>query len=106
MVPLIAIVVAFSWLATGYIRLEQGVLGIARQSWTKAEQSLQAAEALLPWSHEVHYQLAALYSRIGQSQGDEAYMNRAKAEIQTAATMIPENRHYQELLQQAEKQEK
>lgn len=100
--PLAVVVIAFSWLTLGYIRLENGVSAIARQDWELAEQSLHTAATLLPWSHEAHYQLAALYSAIAQSEGEASYMMKAVEEMQNASNMIPANRSYKEMLKRSE----
>lgn len=103
--PVLCAIVAFTWLTLGYNRLAGGESQMLRKDWQRAEQSLQGAERMLPWSHEAHYQLAALYSAIAQDKGDAIYMDKAVQEMQTASDMIPENRNYKEILKQAEKQQ-
>lgn len=103
--PVLCAIVAFTWLTLGYSRLTGGGTEMLRKDWQRAEQSLQGAERMLPWSHEAHYQLAALYSAIAQDKGDAIYMDKAVQEMQTASDMIPENRNYKEILKQAEKQQ-
>lgn len=103
--PVLCAIVAFTWLTLGYSRLAGGGTEMLRKDWQRAEQSLQGAERMLPWSHEAHYQLAALYSAIAQDKGDAIYMDKAVQEMQTASDMIPENRNYKEILKQAEKQQ-
>ncbi|MGN7762952.1 O-antigen ligase family protein [Paenibacillus sp. 22594] len=100
--PAVIAVFFFSWLTVGYTSLANGKSAIARQDWERAERSLIAAAAQLPWSHETHYELAALYSAIARSQGDESYMQKALEEMRTASDMIPENRSYKEMVKQAE----
>lgn len=102
---LLLAVLAFTWLTASYIMLAKGESAIARQDWDKASENLHSAQAMLPWSHEVHYQLAAVYSGMAQSEGNKAYMEKAIEEIKIASAMIPENRSYREMLKQVEKHE-
>lgn len=103
--PVLCAIVAFTWLTLGYNRLAGGESQMLRKDWHKAEQSLLGADKALPWSHETHYQLAALYSAIARDKGDAIYMDKAVQEMQTASDMIPENRNYKAMLKQAEKQQ-
>ncbi|KHL94182.1 hypothetical protein QW71_19175 [Paenibacillus sp. IHB B 3415] len=103
--PVVCAIVAFTWLTLGYNRLAGGESQMLRKDWHKAEQSLLGAEKMLPWSHETHYQLAALYSAIARDKGDAIYMDKAVQEMQTASDIIPENRNYKTMLKQVEKQQ-
>ncbi|MRN51648.1 O-antigen ligase family protein [Paenibacillus monticola] len=103
--PCVLAVFTFTWLTASYILLAKGESAIARQDWDKASENLHSAQAMLPWSHDVHYHLAAVYSGMAQSEGNEAYMEKAIEEIKIASTMIPENRSYREMLKQVKKHE-
>jgi O-antigen ligase len=101
--PCILAVCLLGWVFIGYMGISKGESATARGEWDKALQSLHTAETMLPWSHEVHYQLAAVYSGLAQSQGDKRAMKKAVEEIRKASSMVPKNKKYIDMLKKAGK---
>lgn len=96
------IICCLLWMTAGYIQLSKGESALVQGQWRKAERSLQSAEGFLPWSHEVHYQLAVFYSRLAEVEGNRMHLKRAIEELAIASNMIPENRRYIEMLKKVE----
>lgn len=90
-----------AWTAAGYIEMAKGEAAMHRGDWERALHNLHLAERVLPWSHEVHYQLAAAYFGQAQAYREENIMAKAVEEIRAAASMVPENKRYQAMLKKA-----
>ncbi|WP_379202107.1 O-antigen ligase family protein [Paenibacillus sp. GCM10012306] len=104
--PCLIAICAFAWMTAGYMLISKGEAANATREWSNALQSLQSAEKMLPWSDEVHYQMAAAYSGLAQAQGDENTMKKAVNEIRIAASKVPANKKYQEMLKKVQKSKK
>ncbi|MFE4713002.1 O-antigen ligase family protein [Paenibacillus sp. NPDC056722] len=104
--PCLIAICTFVWMTAGYMLISKGEAASARREWKSALQSLQSAEKMLPWSDKVHYQMATAYSGLAESQGDESTMKKAINEIRIAASKVPANKKYQEMLKKVEKSKK
>ncbi|MBY3619405.1 O-antigen ligase family protein [Acinetobacter sp. CUI P1] len=92
------IVVICSWFTAGYIFKGLGEHATAQQDWEVGKRWLKKAQVSIPWSSEVHYKQAFLYSSWAQAEQNQYYMDKAIEEMRMAAEMVPLSREYSRML--------
>lgn len=92
------IVVICSWFTAGYIFKGLGEHATAQQDWEVGKRWLKKAQVSIPWSSEVHYKQAFLYSSWAQAEQNQYFMDKAIEEMRMAAEMVPLSREYSRML--------
>jgi hypothetical protein len=92
------IVFICSWFTAGYIFKGLGEHATAQQDWEVGERWLKKAQVSIPWSSEVHFKQAYLYSSWAQAEQNQYYMDKAIEEMRMAAEMVPLSREYSRVL--------